>query len=76
MPSLSAESTKTGSRRKRRGSALIELTLLSPWILFLFIGIVDLGFYSYALISVENATRIAGEYCSQNTASASDATGA
>ena len=76
MPSPTAESTETGSRRKRRGSALIELTLLSPWIFFLFVGIVDLGFYSYALISVENAARIGAEYCAQNSASASDATGA
>jgi hypothetical protein len=30
-----------------------------PWIFFLFVGALDFGFYSYALISVQNAARIA-----------------
>jgi Flp pilus assembly protein TadG len=63
--------TKT-LRRRDRGSALIELTLLAPWVLFLFVGILDMGFYSYALISVENATRVAAEYTSQTTSTATD----
>ena len=41
MPSLIPASTNR--RRKRRGSAVIELTLLSPWVFFLFIGIIDLS---------------------------------
>lgn len=44
---------------KRRGHAVVELSLLMPWIYFLFVGALDFGFYSYALISVENAARIA-----------------
>jgi Flp pilus assembly protein TadG len=59
-------------RRNEKGSALIELSLLAPWILFLFVGIVDMGFYSYALISVENAARVAAEYTSQTSSAAAD----
>lgn len=52
--------------KKRRGSALIEISLLLPWFLFLFVGIVDCGFYYVSLISVENAARVGAEYTSKN----------
>ncbi len=38
---------------------MVEATLLVPWFLFLFVGALDFGFYSYALISVQNAARVA-----------------
>jgi Flp pilus assembly protein TadG len=60
--------------RRRRGSAVIELSLLVPWFLFLFIGMVDVGFYTYALIAVENATRVAAEYTMQSSSAATDQT--
>jgi len=63
-------------RKRKNGSALIELTLLAPWVLFLFVGIVDMGFYSYALISVENAARIGAEYTSASSTVAADSTDA
>jgi Flp pilus assembly protein TadG len=63
-------------KRENRGSAVIEMALLAPWFLFLFIGIVDVGFYSYDLIAVENAARVAAEYTSSGTDKAADATGA
>ena len=62
----------TRRKRSRRGSALVELTLICPWFLFLFVGTVDMGFFTYSLIAVENAARIAAEYTSQNPAQASD----
>src|SRR3954466_11817603 len=43
----------------RRGTAMLELALLSPWIVFLFIGVFDYGFYAYSLITLEAATRSA-----------------
>jgi len=52
--------------RRRKGNALIELTLLSPWVLFLFVGIVDMGFFCYSLIAVENAARVAAEFTSKS----------
>jgi Flp pilus assembly protein TadG len=47
--------TKTGER----GQAMVEVTLLAPWIFFLFIGIFDFGFYSYEAITTEGAARVA-----------------
>lgn len=76
LPNLAIEPDSANSRRKRRGSALVELTLVSPWVFFLFVGVIDWGFYSYALISVENAVRIAAEYTSQTSTTASDQAGA
>jgi len=48
-------------RRKRgeSGHAVVEIALLAPWIFFLFVGVFDMGFYSYAIICTENAARAA-----------------
>ncbi len=57
-----------GTRRKarRRGHAVLELALLSPWIFFLFAGTLDMGFYAYALVSTQNAARVAVENTSKS----------
>jgi Flp pilus assembly protein TadG len=44
---------------RRRGHAIVETTLIAPWIFFLFVGLLDFGFYAYGLISVQNAARVA-----------------
>jgi Flp pilus assembly protein TadG len=62
----------TRRKRSKRGSALVELTLICPWFLFLFVGTVDMGFFTYSLVTVENAARVAAEYTSQNPTQASD----
>ena len=64
------------SRRQQRGSAVVEISLLAPWILFLFVGVFDMGVYTYSMMGVENAVRVAAEYTSQNPGVASDVTGA
>jgi Flp pilus assembly protein TadG len=46
---------------------------MAPWIMFLFVGAFDWGFYAYALISVQNATRVAVQYTSLSTANSTDA---
>lgn len=48
-------------RRNHResGNSIVEVALLAPWIFFLFVGIFDLGFYTYAVICTENAARAA-----------------
>jgi hypothetical protein len=48
--------------RKTRGAATMELALLSPWVIFLFIGALNWGFYAVSLITLENATRVAAVY--------------
>lgn len=55
---------------------MIELTLLVPWFLFLFVFTIDMGFFNYSMISVENAARIAAEYTSQSSSTAADSTDA
>lgn len=62
--------------RGQRGSAVIELTLLAPWMFFLFIGVVDLGFFCYSLIAVENSARVAAEYTSKSPSVAAAQAGA
>ena len=32
---------------------------MAPWLFFLFVGALDFGFFSYALISVQNSARVA-----------------
>lgn len=59
----------------KRGNAIIEFSLLTPWFIFLFAGAFDFGFYSYSLIATQNAARVAALYCSAtaSTCSANDA---
>jgi Flp pilus assembly protein TadG len=59
-----------------RGIAVLELALLAPWLLFLFVGILDWGFLSVSLISLENGTRVAALYTSGSTITASDSSSA
>ncbi len=63
-------------KRKKRGSALVELTMLIPWVFFLFVGVIDLGFFCYSLIAVENSARVAAEYTSKSSSFAGSTSGA
>jgi Flp pilus assembly protein TadG len=54
--------------RKRRGAVMMELALLSPWIIFLFIGLLDWGFYAYSLVTLETATRAAASWNANHAA--------
>jgi Flp pilus assembly protein TadG len=70
---------KDPSRLKNftRGHAVVEFALMVPWIVFLFIGVLDFGFYAYAAISVENAARVAALYTANNgTGAVTDTAGA
>jgi Flp pilus assembly protein TadG len=51
---------------RRKGSAVVETALMMPWLVFLFVGILDFGFYSYAAICTQNASRAAGIAASAN----------
>lgn len=56
-------------QRERRGNTVIEMTLMAPWLFFLFVGVFDFGYYAYALISVENAARVAAMNMSATSSS-------
>ncbi len=63
---------KHGRTKRRRGNSLVEVTLLAPWIFFLFVGVLDFGFYAYTFISTENAARAAALLTSRSKTAASD----
>lgn len=60
--------------RRERGNSIIEFSLLAPWLIFLFVGAMDWGFYAYALIATEAAARVGCLYTSSSSATVSDAT--
>lgn len=43
-----------------------------PWLAFLFVGVLDMGFYLYAAIALENATRLAATQTSMAASTAAD----
>ncbi len=63
-------------KKQERGNAVIEVSLLAPWILFLLVGVLDFGFYSYAAITTENAARIGAQYGAAGASTAGDSAGA
>jgi len=65
-------SSRTQKGRRKRGGAVLEMALLAPWVFFLFIGALDWGFYSYALISLQAAARTAALYTSTNVVTSTD----
>ena len=60
----------------RRGSSAVEFAFIVPWFIFLFVGILDLGYYNYALVTAQSAARTAALYTSSSTTASTDSTGA
>src|SRR5580658_8123278 len=60
---------------RRSGNSIIEVTFMMPWLLFLFVGVFDFGFYAYALIATQNAARAAAVHNSISSMAASDPDG-
>lgn len=58
-----------------RGQSLVELALLTPILLILVIGIVEMGRYAAFSIEVGNAARAGAQYGAQSLAKAADTTG-
>jgi hypothetical protein len=56
----------------QRGHAIIEVSLMAPWVFFLFVGTLDFGFYAYASIATENAARVAVAQTSHDVTTAVD----
>jgi len=75
-PQVRASFDRMRRKFKQRGHAVLEFALFLPFLLFLFVGAFDWGFYSWALISTENAARVAALYTSGSSTSASDSAGA
>jgi Flp pilus assembly protein TadG len=60
-------------RACRKGSSIVEFAFIIPWFLFLFCGVIDLGFFNYALVTAQSAARTAALYTSSNTSTVADA---
>jgi Flp pilus assembly protein TadG len=48
--------------RPKQGQSLVEIALILPALLILFLGIAEVGFYLFAHIQVANATRAGARY--------------
>jgi Flp pilus assembly protein TadG len=46
-------------RKSTRGNSLVEFALVAPVFVLMLLGTAQLGFYAYAFVSVENASRSA-----------------
>ncbi len=62
--------------KKCHGHSALEFAFFLPYLLFLFVGAFDWGFYSWALMSTENAARTAALYTSSSSTTAADSAGA
>lgn len=61
--------------RSQSGQSLVELALITPILLLLVIGTVEMGRYASLSILVGNAARAGAEYGAQNPTSAGDTNG-
>jgi len=66
---------RNNANQRRRGNAIVEFSFLAAWLIFLFIGSVDWGFYMYSLISTQAAARIGALYASTSPSAVVDSAG-
>jgi hypothetical protein len=52
-------------KRKKKGQSLVEMALLLPLLLIVLFGIIDLGWYLFAYVTVWNAARDGAEVAAQ-----------
>ena len=61
--------------RSQSGQSMVELALLTPLLLLMVIGIVEMGRYGYLSILLSNAARAGASYGAQSLALSVDTTG-
>ena len=66
---------KAGILRSECGQSAFELALLTPFVLAMLVGVIELGRYAYISILVGNAARAGAAYGAQTLAQAADTTG-
>jgi Flp pilus assembly protein TadG len=62
-------------RAAQSGQALLEVALVTPLLLLLAVGIIEIGRYAYYSILVADAARAGAQYGAQNLATAADTAG-
>lgn len=60
---------------KQRGQALLELALVTPLLLALALGVIEIGRYAYIAILVGNAAHAGAAYAAQSAVTAADPNG-
>lgn len=65
---------KKSRRKSCRGGSAFEMAMLMPWYIFLFVGALDWGFFSHALISTASAARVVALYASTSAGYAANTT--
>ena len=68
-------SPAAGFLRSQSGQAMIELALVTPLLLLLSLGVIELGRYAYIGILVGNAARAGADYGAQSLAQSTDTVG-
>ena len=66
---------RTTPRAAQAGQALLEVALVTPLLLLLALGIIEIGRYAYYSILVADAARAGAQYGAQNLATAADTAG-
>lgn len=61
--------------RSEQGTAVVEFAILAPVLIFLLIGLIEVGRYTYFAILASNAARAGVQYGAQTTATAADISG-
>ncbi|MGZ6147545.1 MAG: TadE/TadG family type IV pilus assembly protein [Vulcanimicrobiaceae bacterium] len=61
--------------RAEGGTSLIEFALLAPVVIFLLLGLIEIGRFAYFSILAGNAARAGVQYGAQSTTSATDVPG-
>jgi Flp pilus assembly protein TadG len=61
--------------RSERGTSLVEFAIVLPVMIFMFLGVVELGRYGYYAILAANAARAGVQYAVQSTGTAVDTAG-
>jgi Flp pilus assembly protein TadG len=62
-------------RATQSGQALLEVALVTPLLMLLAVGIIEIGRYAYYSILVADAARAGAQYGAQNLATAADTAG-
>jgi Flp pilus assembly protein TadG len=66
---------RSSRRSTQSGQALLEVALVTPLLLLLAVGIIEIGRYAYYSILVADAARAGAQYGAQNLATAADTAG-
>jgi len=74
-PAVKIATRRTTQRATQSGQALLEVALITPLLLLLAVGIIEIGRYAYYSILVADAARAGAQYGAQNLATAADTAG-